>query len=172
MRKLLIGGIALLATMLLHAEDTKVYSYNGKIDDTMNKITEGSPNVKAQDSGQQVADRENDQGVQQEKWNNLTDEQKHKIESDRMAKRDEARQHITDCLRDLNNESKKLSDDRAGGHGLEKDQYDHKMSIINQKQSALKDMETKLEQAPNGENVELDTPRLTMSEIQSQSRAR
>jgi len=170
MRKLLVGGLALLATMLLNAEDTKVSSYNGTIDDQLNKITQGSPNVKAQETDQKYADRENEKGIQQEKWNNLTDDQKRKIQDQRMEKRDEGREHITNCMNDLNNESKKLSDDQADGHGIEKTQFDHKQAIIEQKRASLNDMEMKLQKAPNGENVDLDSPRMTRAEIQTASR--
>jgi hypothetical protein len=155
MRKLLIGGIALLTTMLLNAEDTLVSSYNGQIDKEMNATSTRPSDGYAKDKNQTIGQKNDEQVSEQMKWDNLTDEQKQTLANQRTDKRNEGVDLINKDLTDLDNQTQKLSDDKSN---LTQGKFDYQQKLINQKKASLSDMKMKLEQSPVGENVDLKTP--------------
>ena len=168
MRKLLMGGIALLATMLLNAEDTKVLSYNGMIDDQIRRIDDGNTEVKQKDSEQSMQAREREKDAEQRKWNKLSQEEQHKIEAKRTEKRDEAIAMINKKIEELDNDAQKLADKKAGM--MDREKFDRKQRMIDEKKSKLMEMKAKIESAPEGQNVDMDAPRMTQEEINNPSR--
>ena len=170
MRKLLVGGIALLATMLLNAEDTKVSSYNTMIDDQMNQAAENAPEMKVKVSEQKMEEREDEKMAEQKKWNKLSEAEQHKIANRRMEKRDEGMALVTKRLNELDNESQKLSEKKSGM--MDREQFDRKQRIIDQKRAKLMEIKMRFEKTPDGENVDMESPMMVREEIQNASRHR
>ena len=161
--------MALLTAMLLNAETTKVFSYNGTIDDRVNESTQADPPAMAPEGNQTISQKQEEKDSEQAKWNNLSDQDRQKIEDQRTQKRSDGIEHINQRLTDLDNDSQKLSDNRGGMTQVD---YKDKETTINEKKACLSEMKTHLEQAPVGENVNLYSPLAEENEIISSSVSR
>lgn len=156
----------MLATMLLNAEGTSVSSYTSTIDEQMTRINDGTTEVKVKENRQQVAEQKDQNAEEQVKWDRLTDLEKHKIEANRTQKRDEGLVLINKRMEELNDEARKLADKKSAM--MNKEKFDQKQKMIDQKKSKLSEMKGRLERAPAGRNVDLESADWTRDESKNE----
>jgi len=172
MRKLLVGGLALLAAALVvNAEDTKVSSYKSTIDDQMNKASEVGYERKLRDNAPMMSEK--DRRNEQEKWDKLTSSERREIQDKRMKARDEGVQHIEKKLRDLDDDARKLQDKKADSDSADKDaKYNEKLEKIQRQRGRLMEMKARLERSEWGQNVDLESAPSVKEETETPARRR
>jgi hypothetical protein len=75
---------------------------------------------------------------------------------------------INKKIEELDNDAQKLADKKAGM--MDREKFDRKQRMIDEKKSKLMEMKAKIESAPEGQNVDMDAPRMTQEEINNPSR--